>query len=700
MNKTFLIAFLFVCFFTFADTAHASTLGAPPNNLGLVGYWTMDGKDINWATGRITDRSGNGNPGLLSGMSTSTSPVLGKIGQAISFNGSTQGVIVANSSPLTIETGDAAWSAWIYPLNAGDSVDFEQVILDKEQGGGGFGGIYMFLKANHLCIYNGSASCGSLTIQNGKWYHVVIIKSGTTATPYVNGVADTPISWSGGGQPQNLGIGIDSATGGRFFTGSIDEVRVYNRALSASEVTKLYNAGGAKQSASLSTLIPNGLITYWSLNNKEINWTTGRATDISGSGNTGLMISLSTTTSPAMGKIGQGLSFDGSTQYIVGAQTVNTGLVTMSIWFKKSGKPASQAWIAGFQNGLSGGSWDKDFYLTTSGTVTWYLFDGSSKDVAGTTVVTDGKWHHIVGIADGTNGVLYIDGVQDATFPVGSTYAGYTVPNIFVGGTNLSGIALSQTVDEFRVYNRALSVTEIKQLYNAGVGSKSGVVPANKFASGGLVGYWSMNGKDLNWLTGRATDTSGSGNNGVLGNFSTTTSPVMGKIGQGLRFNGSNTFFATPDLSTYLNNANPFTVSVWFKANAAGVILDETDTNTGGASTGWHDSWIEIASDGAVKGRVWACATVALGTVTFGTWNHVVMTYTAGSLGGAVNGIAATPGSCTRTLPGSPIYYILGIADSTNVAGGAAFSGAMDEFRIYTRVLSTSEIKSLYNQGR
>ena len=52
---------------------------------GLVGYWTMDGTDTNWKTGTMTDRSGMGNTGTLVGMSTSTSPVAGKVGQALKF---------------------------------------------------------------------------------------------------------------------------------------------------------------------------------------------------------------------------------------------------------------------------------------------------------------------------------------------------------------------------------------------------------------------------------------------------------------------------------------------------------------------------------------------------------------------------------------------------------------------------------------
>src|ERR1700730_5417461 len=69
-------------------------------------------------------------------------------------------------------------------------------------------------------------------------------------------------------------------------------------------------------------------------------------------------------------------------------------------------------------------------------------------------------------------------------------------------------------------------------------------VPQKAHASltDGLVGYWTFNGPDLNWFTGTALDRSGQGNNGNLIAFSTTTSTVIGKLGQALSFNGATTY--------------------------------------------------------------------------------------------------------------------------------------------------------------
>ena len=230
-----------------ADHSPSASSGQAPTGLnsGLVGYWTFDGPSVNWATGVVKDLSGQGNNGQVVSMSTSTSPTSGKIGQALKFRAGNSGVNAGTGSSLDIAGGSGTWSAWVYPLNAGDSTAFQEVIFDKESGGVGSGGIFMYLQSNKLCIYNGGAgTCGTGTVSNSKWQLVTIVKNGTTATFYVNGVAGGTASWTGGSQPTiPQVIGYDAQSGGRFFNGSIDDVRIYNRVLSVQEIAQLYSLG-------------------------------------------------------------------------------------------------------------------------------------------------------------------------------------------------------------------------------------------------------------------------------------------------------------------------------------------------------------------------------------------------------------------------------------------------------------------------
>jgi hypothetical protein len=104
-----LILTLALAFLLFPSPSSAATIGVPSNYLtlssGLVGYWPLDGKNTNWSTGQTLDLSGQGNTGQLINMSTTTSPVAGKIGQALNFNGSNSYVSTSLSSLGTMTRG-------------------------------------------------------------------------------------------------------------------------------------------------------------------------------------------------------------------------------------------------------------------------------------------------------------------------------------------------------------------------------------------------------------------------------------------------------------------------------------------------------------------------------------------------------------------------------------------------------------------
>jgi len=195
-----------------------------------VGAW-----GFNEGSGTTTaDGSGKGNPGTVTGAAWSTQ---GKFGGALSFNGSSSLVRVADSASLDLTTG-MTLSAWINPsanqsgwrtilqkqtdayfLNASNSTG-----PLRPSGGGTFG-------------TGDSYVSGPTASPVGSWTHVTYTYDGTTQRVYVNGtqvatkattgLIQTTASplWIGGNQPY-----------GEFFQGLIDEVRVYNRALTPSEV--------------------------------------------------------------------------------------------------------------------------------------------------------------------------------------------------------------------------------------------------------------------------------------------------------------------------------------------------------------------------------------------------------------------------------------------------------------------------------
>jgi hypothetical protein len=218
--------------------------------------------------------------------------------------------------------------------------------------------------------------------------------------------------------------------------------------------------------------------------------------------------------------------------------------------------------------------------------------------------------------------------------------------------------------------------------------SSSVTVTVNAVSSTGPVLYWKLD--DTSGTV--ASDSSGNGFTGTVANGGTWTA---GKINGALSLNGANqNVLSTNNLSSQFSGGS-VTIALWFKANAAGVVVDELGQQT--LNSGWHDSQIEVLSDGSVYARVWNLSAVLLGKVTFGQWTHVALRYdkSAQKLDGFLNGVqSAGSVSGSKQWPGS-LYYALGAGDSTNVGTGAFFNGALDDFRVYNRALTAAEVAAL-----
>lgn len=184
--------------------------------------------------------------------------------------------------------------------------------------------------------------------------------------------------------------------------------------------------------------------------------------------------------------------------------------------------------------------------------------------------------------------------------------------------------------------------------------------------------------------------------------FSIFSNFVFAEGNYALSFDGVNNYMITPNLASYFET-DEVTFSVWFKANAEGVIVSELGQNT--PNTGWHDSQIEILSSGEVKIRVWSLNPVSLGMVSFETWHNVTLRYNTVTniLDGFLDGEEAVSNILgDRSAPfenGYSQIYALGVADGTNLGSGLYFNGLIDEFVVWNRSLSNSEIITLYNNG-
>ncbi len=202
----------------------------------LIGSWHLDE-----GTGTTTaDSSGNGYTGTLLPNGSEPTWMGGKFVNALLFNGSNY-VSINDTANLDI-TGDITIEAWIYPTTTAYSG-----ILAKRLGDGAANCNYdlYFTNTNSLGYYNGTDICNSVgQVSLYGWSHVAVTATGGAVTFYINGAPDssTP-SGAGIANAHPLLIGFDGAYS-EYFHGIIDEVRLYNRALTAAEISDLYNYYG------------------------------------------------------------------------------------------------------------------------------------------------------------------------------------------------------------------------------------------------------------------------------------------------------------------------------------------------------------------------------------------------------------------------------------------------------------------------
>ncbi len=222
-----------------SPTASTTVTPVDPGTTGLIAYYPFDG-DYADAAGNH-DGTPTGSPGFATG----------KVGKALNMTADAQYVAVAYSADLAMSTFTVA--AWINVVD----LDALRAILGTR-----IGGNYTFdVKADsariHGDIGNGTAwlnttldiptaKGGLLNI--GEWYHVayVIDNAAQKCFMYLNGALGSTATFSGTPMfmtsAETLGIGYCSS--GEYMHGQIDEVRIYNRALSAAEVAGLVGRTG------------------------------------------------------------------------------------------------------------------------------------------------------------------------------------------------------------------------------------------------------------------------------------------------------------------------------------------------------------------------------------------------------------------------------------------------------------------------
>jgi len=492
---------------------------------------------------------------------------------------------------------------------------------------------------------------------------------------------------------------------------ALDELQIYNRALTANEISQIYNAGSGTQPSCVQP--PSGMVAWWPLD--ETSGTT--AADIAGFPNNGTHVNGPT---PVSGKVAGALRFDGVNDHVRvpdhAELNVGTGNFTLDAWVrtgssglivlvdKRSG-PTPQGYSLFLVNGRLGfqmangvGSSVCAATPTPGRACVNYVAPPTSPNVA------DGQWHHVAAVVDranATSGVrLYVDGVQvfagsPLTGNLDNTsdlYLGMRTPAQNGGGF------LPGDLDEVELIKRALTQQEIQAIFNAGSAGKCKCVQPPL----GMVAWYRMDGN--------ANDFGGSNNPSATNAISF----VAGKDNQGVTF-GSGGYIEIPHSSALA--IQRFTIDAWVKPNGAPLAPASNNDFWGAVivqkglspPTGYTNVPISLwwsaqqQKFGFTFGNQNTDRIVSSSTFPAGQWYHVAATYDGSTMKLYVNGNLEASKPFTSSITYDPsIPWTIGSTAAPIRAAGypRTFNGVIDEVEIFNRALSQAEIQAIYKPGK
>ncbi|WP_172805285.1 LamG-like jellyroll fold domain-containing protein [Aquiflexum balticum] len=422
-----------------------------PQSGNLIGYWKMDEGSGN----QMLDHSGNNfhsNIQNTSGVSWTN----GIIGQAISLNGFTNRFGITPHHPQLSLPNAISITAWVNPAELGRST-----VISKSDGNG----FELWLDINGQIEFrlnrgnNGSTyrlrSNFNYSNNMGNWMHVAATFDGSTSKIYINGQEDISKTYSPftvGTNSGNLFIGSMGTI--QRFTGSIDELRLYDFALNTAEIQALID------NAPPSPPLPSNLEGHWKMDEGSGN----TMMDNSGNGNHANILNTDgvfwTT-----GVIGQAITLSGnSNRFGIAPHRPNLEIpkeLTISAWVRPDEIGRNTIISKSKGNGF-------ELWLDIDGQIEFRLNRGNN----GATYRLRsnfnysnqvGNWIHVAATFDGTTSKIYIDGKED----IAKSYLPFTI------GTNSGDLVIGAlgtiqrfegSIDDLRLYSSALNSNDIQQL--------------------------------------------------------------------------------------------------------------------------------------------------------------------------------------------------------------------------------------------
>jgi hypothetical protein len=609
----------------------------------------------------VADTTGDGHTATIEGAKWAR----GRYGDGLEFKGSEHNVVkIPASSELNFEE-EFTLEAWVRPASSTDKL---APIVGKTTGGGsGSKSLSYYLYAGNSeskpygevqhVLGTGKKATASSAPPGATWTHLALTYDGAVERLYVNGIqvaetaAEAPVTTTG-----ELQIGAETEHG-EWFSGRIDEVRIYNRALNGAEVA-------ADMEAPIQTP-KQGPVAAYSFDEG----TGSTVADTTGDGHTATIEDGEWT----KGRYGGGIGFVGTP----GNKCVS---VPDSPELRFSEEFTLEAWIR-----PEGGSYEDPVVVReSSGKTAFGLGLGSREEYEAEGFIGEGKgskaavggekireyeWVHVAATWDGSTIRLYVDGeladTETATSPP-ATGEG----SLKMGCDGPDGQFTGQ-IDEVRVYNRALNGAEVGSDMEAPIQTpKQGPVAAYSFDEG----------------TGSTvTDTTGDGHTATIEGAKWTS---HGRYGGAMEFDAAEEDVLKIPASPELDFNEEFTLEAWVRPSGAdnhsAPLIDKQE----GGGHGYF-----LYEGGSVSDRPYGAANEeqefvhAEEPLPADAWSHVALTFTGNRTYLYVDGELVDNGAAEPTITSEGELELGGSTDTADY-----FDGRIDEVRVYNRGLDAAEV--------
>ena len=701
---------------------------------GLVAYYPFNGN--------ANDTSGNGFGGTVVGAALANDR-FGNSNRCFEFNGSDN--YIETSAQFPSGNTPKSFSFWFNPsmLKRGWMLSGG---LDYD--GQAFGAF--FESANGSLVFHGNGGNADLALGNltltDKWSHIAVTYDGLNLRGYINGLLTAQREVALQTSLSNIKIGcrqnpLGEALGDAFFKGKLDDVRIYNRALTAKEVAALYNSEAPVQITAQPAIYPDGTLLAKAEGGEVSYQWFKNGIPISGGTSASLPLaagSLASGTYTLRASNRQSSVTSGSLQYSATTnpnfhevvQVAGTNLAfsryetTVGQWKRfvaETGWNKSDGWKNPANEGQS------DFVQNDSHPVvkvSWldakdYCAWLSEKTGKIWRLPTEQEWITLVPItypwgnnfppsaADG-NFAMNTDGSYD--WPRGGTDGfKWTAP---VGSFNPNSIGLYdlggnvwEWIDDSSVNGDGMLRSIRGSSWNEAGDSLDGVASAHRVAlissfqnnnvgfrvvcelppdiTTGLGAYYPFNGN--------ANDASGNGYDGIVHNAKLARDR-FGNEDKAFEFDGINDFIDLGNRTVFNFNSSNFSISVWVKSSAPKVGTYFIAKYSIGAPNCYGLGTDESGNSYAFGGEIDTRGHTSLGD---NHWHSVVAIYNINSrldvyLDGQLETFSDFSGHSGTMSNSFPL--LIG-----KISSGQNFAGWVDDVRIYNRALTAKEVAALYN---